>query len=375
MNFNKKYINYILFASLLATVTIACSTSNSEETVQQVNIEKQQVVIEVDTASVLKNRPIYRVKLPGELEPYESVDIHAKVRGFVKNIYVDIGDEVKKGQLLAILEAPELNLDNLTDKANQEKLKTQYSFSKQNYERLYNASISKKGAIAELEIERAYSKLMADSAAYLSALSVTQRSNQINDYLQIRAPFSGVIVARNVSIGALVGENNSQGLFSVSQNDKLRLTVSAPEIHSQSIYKGLEGQFTVIGHPDKEFKATLSRSADVLNSQDRSLALQFDVINKNKVLKGGDYAEVTLSFQRGDSSYFVPTESIINSQSGTFVLTANEQIIQKIKVKTGIRWEDMIEVFGPLKEKDIIIKKGSEELIAEQIVNFKQNDI
>lgn len=373
MNLTKNFIKYVLLAPLIIILGVACNTSNSEETVQQTNAQNQQLTLEVDTARVLKYRPIYTVKLPGELQPYESVDIHAKVRGFVKDIYVDIGDEVKQGQLLALLEAPELNQDKLIDKANQEKLKTQYNFSKQNYERLYNASLSKKGAIAEIEIERAYSKLMADSAAYLSALSVTKRSNQINDYLQIRAPFSGIIVARNVSVGALVGENNSQSIFSISQNEKLRLTVSAPEIHSQSVYDELESTFSVIGHPDKEFTATLSRSASVLNSQDRSLALQFDVANKNKILKGGDYAEVKLALQRRDSSFFVPTESIINSQSGTFILIANNQTIKKTKVKTGINWKDKTEVFGPLQNNDIVVKKGTEELYDEQIVNFKQN--
>lgn len=371
---NRKYNKAIYIAALLITLGVAGCQTKSEESNQQNEAVQASALMEVNVVAVTKDRPSYAVQLPGELKPYESVDIHAKVRGFVKRILVDIGDQVHEGQLLAELEAPEIHLDNHADRANQEKLRTQYIFSKQSYERLQNAANSKKGAISDIELERAYSKFMADSAAYLSALSITERSSQINKYLQIRAPFSGTIVSKNVSAGALVGENNSQSLFTISQNSKLRLTVSVPEIHSNSTYEGIESQFKVMGHPNKEFTAKLSRSSQVLNSLDRSLNLEFDVVNTGGLLRGGDYAEVTIPFQRNDSTFFVPLQSVINTQSGSYVIKVEDGTLQRIKVKTAIRLDDKAEIFGNIKENDVILEKASEELIDGQKVKVKNNE-
>lgn len=366
---NNMKIN-ILKLIFCTSVLASCSTTESGQ--QEADTPSLSTESGYEITAVERDRPQHTVQLPGELRPYETAEIHAKMRGFIKKLYVDIGDHVQEGQLLAEIEAPELALDNEADQANQQKLLTQYKFSKQAYERLKNASDSKRGSIADLELERAYSTLISDSAAYASATTLTRRSSKIHEYLRIRAPFSGNIVQRNISVGALVGDGQSTPLFSIAKNDKLRLAVAVPEIHANSVYPGMESNFTVMSYPNREFTALLSRDSRVLNSTDRSLNLEFDVDNKEGILRGGDYAEVKIPLHRADSTYFVNSKSVINTQRGTFILKVdNESKVEWVQVRTGIQTPQSTEVFGNLNVGDRIILHATEEITDGQNITIQ----
>ncbi|WP_233788943.1 efflux RND transporter periplasmic adaptor subunit, partial [Chryseobacterium scophthalmum] len=200
------------------------------------------------TTEIKLINPTYQISVPGELKPYESVQIFAKVAGFIKKIYVDRGSVVTKGQLLAVLEAPEMNQDYLSDKSSQQKTYTDYLYAKQAFERLQDAA-STKGAVADIELDRAKSIMQSSKATYEASKAGTGRSSQMNQYLRITAPFSGVIMDRNLSVGALVGPNSGMALFSIAQKNKLRLTVSLPEKHASSVNEGIVAQFTVNSIP------------------------------------------------------------------------------------------------------------------------------
>ena len=165
-----------------------------------------------------------------ELLPYEQVNIHPKIKGFIKKIYVDRGSHVTKGQLLAQLEAPEIGEQFAASQSATGTAYQKYLFSKQSYDRLKEAS-KKNGAVASIELERAYAQLLGDGASYKSSKSVASASGQIKNYLKITAPFSGVITGRFMSEGALVGDNAGKGepLFKLAQQNRLRLTVGIPE--------------------------------------------------------------------------------------------------------------------------------------------------
>ncbi|MFD1630168.1 efflux RND transporter periplasmic adaptor subunit [Pseudopedobacter beijingensis] len=356
---------------LILLLAMGCKQATKNEGEQQ---GKDAVQKAIEWVNPELDRPKYEVQLPGELKPYESVDIYAKVKGFIRKIYVDRGDAVKKGQLLATLEAPELNHQYGSDKANQEKLYAQYLFSKQSYDRLLQASDKKNGSISAIELDKAKSLMLSDSAAYTSSKSITSRASQLQDYLRITAPFDGIIMAKNVSEGALVGENSQQPLFSLAQNTKLRLSVAVPEVYSNSVYTGLEADFSVLAYPDRKFKAVLSRNASIIDDRDRSLALEFDVINNASEMRGGDYAEVSIPFQRKEATWWLPASAIMQTQSGTFVISVNDEgVANRIPVKVGVRQTEKTEVFGHLNETSRIIKQASEEIIeGEKVNNLKK---
>lgn len=351
-------IKYIFIPIIFGMMATSCS---EKKEVENETKKAVQPVQSFETTEIKRLNPTYQISVPGDLKPYESVQVFAKVPGFIRKIYVDRGSVVSKGQLLAVLEAPEMNQDYLSDKSSQQKMYTDYLYAKQAFERLQDASKTK-GAVADIELDRAKSIMQSSKASYEASKAGTGRSSQMNQYLRITAPFDGVIMDRNLSAGALVGPNSVTALFSMAQKNKLRLTVSLPEKHASSITEGMEAEFTVNSIPGKIFNAHLSRNSGLISQENRSMTLEFDVSNPGSVLKGGEYAQVQLNLKRNETSFFVPTKSILQTQSGTFVMTFNDDTVKRVAIKEGVTFEKLTEVFGELSENDKILIKPSEEL-------------
>ena len=359
---NKKVNNSLIIKLALPLVTILLFSScgqreqtpaNTKESIQNNRAVPKTVALKMDN-------PEYEISVPAELRPYEQVAIYAKVTGFVQRLFVDRGSLVKKGQLLAILEAPEMDQRLNADRSSEQKLYSDYLFAKQSFDRLREASRTA-GAVADIELEKSKSAMESSLAAYNASKAGTAGTSQLREYLNIRAPFDGVITDRNVSVGALAGTNSNVPLFTIAQGNRLRLTLSLPEKHAASIHQDMPATFTVSSRPGEQFSTKLSRSATLLDQQDRSLKIEFDVPNSKNRLQGGDYAQVKLRLKRKTPTYWVPQKSVIQSQSGTFLFTLNQGEIKKVAIKEGIRADSLIEVFGSLKQEDMILLNPSEE--------------
>lgn len=359
---NTKLYLGVLIAS--AGLLGACSQSNSKQLDNDSGEGKAQpevVGMKMSGSIIQKLNPDYSISLPAELHPYEQVSVHAKVSGFIKQIFANRGDYVKKGQLLATLEAPELEQQYLRDKSNEQKANNDYVYAKQAYDRLVDAS-NTAGAVAEIELDRAKSAMESAYSSFKAAQAQTQHSSQLKEYLRIVAPFDGIITQRNVSVGALSGASSEIPIFFIAQNDKLRLTLSVPEKHASSVQPASVASFTVSSQPGEEFDAKLSRSSGMLSQGDRSLTLEFDVDNSDGVLQGGDYAQVKLQLKRRKASLWVDNNSILKSQSGTYLLTVKEGELKKVAIHEGVRLDSITEVFGNFANGDTIILKPSEEM-------------
>ncbi|GEM64901.1 RND transporter MFP subunit [Sphingobacterium faecium NBRC 15299] len=357
-------ITRLTLALALSIPLTACLQQENQVNKEAKKTEKR---INHPTASVQFIHPEYEISIPAELKPYEQVAVFAKVSGFVKQLYVDRGDHVRKGQLLAVLEAPEMNQRYLSDKATEQKIYSDYLFAQQAYDRLKDASTTS-GAVAAIELDRAKSNVESARASFEASKASTSHTSQLQQYLRITAPFDGVITERNVSIGALAGSSSNQSLFIIAQENKLRLTLSLPEKHAASVQQGVRANFTVSSQPGKIFETTLSRTSGLLAQHDRSLTLEFDVNNISGELQGGDYAQVKLMLKRKQPSTWVPKKSILTTQSGTFILILDNQEIKRIPIKEGIYLDTLTEVFGQVSADSQIILKPSEE-IKEGIIN------
>ena len=317
----------------------------------------------VALSQALQDRPEYFLTLPGELRPFEQVEIYPKVKGFIKALYADRGSQVKKGQLLAVLEAPEITQQYISAQAGSRKLYETFRYSKQSFKRLKMAA-AKSGAVAAIEIDKARSQVRSDSAAYAAAQANTRAIGQMRAYLHIRAPFAGTIINRMVSVGALVGDNTATGtaLFTMAQQEKLRLTVDIPEKHAPSLLPGTRVSFTVNGHPGKTFTSTLARNGRMVSQQQRAVRAEFDVSNPDKTLNGGEYAQVKLTLRRPEATVWVPASSVVRAQSGIFVLQVADGRVHRVPVTEGIRRDTLQEVFGQIAPGDTVVLKGTEEL-------------
>ncbi len=361
MKFNFKYIRTIGGVALLSTFILgSCSDSKAKENANA-DTAKTSAKQEIVTKPISQFHPEYELTIPGELEPAEQVSLYAKVNGFVKKLYVDIGDVVKKGQLLAVLEAPEMDQRLVSDRSSEQKVQSDYLYAQQNLERLQEAAKTE-GAVAAIELDRAESAMNSAKSAYESSKAQTGHSAQMQKYLHVVAPFNGVITERNVSEGALVGPGSGQPVFRVADEQNLKLKIALPEKHAGSVNEAMEVSFTVNSQPGKNFDANLSRSSGIINSQNRAVYLEFDVTNSDRNLNGGEYAQVKLKLKRQSPTFWVSPQNILNTQSGLFILTKNKDDIQRIAVKEGVRMDTITEVFGNLKEGDLIVQKPTEQM-------------
>ena len=364
ISINRKKAALLALTILLVLLLSACSQKEQEKTQAKKEYAKS---MNYKTAPVQVINPEYEISVPAELKPYEQVSLYAKVTGFVQRLYVDRGDRVRKGQLLAVLEAPEMQQQYLSDKSNEQKVYSDYLYAKQAYDRLITASKTT-GAIADIELDRAKSAMESAKSTYDASKAGTAHSSQLQQYLRITAPFDGVITQRNISVGALAGAGSNIPLFMIAQSNKLRLTLSLPEKHASSVQQEMNATFTVSSQPGKTFDAGLSRTSGLLDQQDRSLTLEFDVNNPSHELQGGDYAQVKLKLKRKNPTNWVQTRSILNTQSGTYILTLNNDEVKRIAVHEGIRLDTLTEVFGNLDPEDKIIIKPSEEIKEGRII-------
>ncbi|EFK56694.1 efflux RND transporter periplasmic adaptor subunit [Sphingobacterium spiritivorum] len=364
ISINRKKAALLALTILLVLLLSACSQKEQEKTQAKKEYAKS---MNYKTAHVQVINPEYEISVPAELKPYEQVSVYAKVTGFVQRLYVDRGDRVRKGQLLAVLEAPEMQQQYLSDKSNEQKVYSDYLYAKQAYDRLITASKTT-GAIADIELDRAKSVMESAKSTYDASKAGTAHSSQLQQYLRITAPFDGVITQRNISVGALAGAGSNIPLFMIAQSNKLRLTLSLPEKHASSVQQEMNATFTVSSQPGKTFDAGLSRTSGLLDQQDRSLTLEFDVNNPSDELQGGDYAQVKLKLKRKNPTNWVQTRSILNTQSGTYILTLNNDEVKRIAVHEGIRLDTLTEVFGNLDPEDKIIIKPSEEIKEGRII-------
>jgi len=322
-----------------------------------------------ETGIVAEKALSSNARIPGQLKPYNEVNIFPKVNGFVKSLYVDRGTIVRKGQLLMKLEAPEM--ESQLQAANSKYLQAQENAvaSKEKYQRLKQAA-QEPGSVSPLDLDNALSKMKADDAMARSEQSNVASVRAMQDYLNIRAPFDGMIVQRNVSPGALVspGKGTDQPMLTLQDISKLRLEVYIPEDYVDKVDLNKPVSFTFNAMPGDVQTAKISRSSNALGSM-RSEAIEIDVQNKNGSLKPGMYAEVRIPMLSGAKSLLVPNSSIVRSTEREYVVLVKNGKASLTDIKEGMASHDSTEVFGNLKAGDLVVNHANDELKEGTVIN------
>jgi len=328
------------------------------------------------------------ITLSGEFRPFQEVDVHAKVAGYIRKIYVDVGDHVKTGQTLAILEVPELDaqlqgadaaIRRSKDavrrvKGDLDRAESMHHATHLDYARLKQASDARPGLIAEQELDNAMAKdkegeaqISADEAALSEAqnqLDVSfaeqRQLSAMSDYARIVAPFNGVITKRGADTGALVQagtSSNAQALpvVSVAQTDLFRLTLPVPESAVPMIRLGT----TVTVHVqalNRDFEGKVARFADAVNQETRTMHTEVDVHNTDGSIIEGMYAEVELTLAKKVNALGVPIQAVNRNGSEATVLTVNSQDrIEEHAVRLGIEGVNQVEIISGLNPKDRVV--------------------
>jgi membrane fusion protein, multidrug efflux system len=335
----------------------ACGGNQAEKAVKQG--QSEQPVVKLLT---LKLEPVSnKLNLTGEIIPFDRANIYARTPGYVREVKVDIGTKVKKGQILCILDAPELNAAQAQSQSNSMGAKAKYESSRTTFLRLLKAAQTP-GAVADNELDIARNQMKTDSTVYQASRSATQANKAIEDYLVIRSPFNGVVTARNVFKGDFVDNGGKTMLFSVEDNSSLRIDVAVPEAFNSTKLKDNEASFTVSANPGQVFKAKLARKSDAVDPQTRSETWEFMFPNTTGLLKPGMFAQITLPVSRPKDGFIVPFKAVVTTQERKFVIRVENGKTKWVDVKTGFTNKDKTEIAGDLKVGDQIVGQANEEL-------------
>jgi membrane fusion protein (multidrug efflux system) len=345
-----------IYAGFFILFCLACTHSGKDEKAASGNKEK------VFDAIILKaDKKPMEISLPAEIRPFESAKIYSKVSGFIKSIKVDIGSIVKKGDVLAIIEAPELNAQLSESRFKRDAAKARFLSNRDTYER-YKESAETAGVISMSDIEKTKNQMIADSANYSASQSYFNSIQDLNNYLQITSPFDGIVTIRNLNIGDIVGNNASKPIFELENNKVLRIRVSIPEALVGNELVSREVSFNVSAFPEQLFNAHFARKAGSIDISTRSEIWEFETNNSTHKLQAGMYAEIKLKLIRTSPSIFVPKTAIVTSLEKSFVIRLRSDITEWVDVSKGNSIADKIEIFGSLKENDIILINSNEEI-------------
>lgn len=341
---------------VIACFIIACG----EKKVSTTTSTSAEAIDTVPVFILSDTRVNKSIELSAELLPYEKADLAARVEGYVRDIRVDIGDRVRKGQTLAVIDAPEMQTKYAEYQAALSAAQAKYRSSTDVYQRLLRASQAKtSGIVAPVELERSRNQKLADSAAYQGARRLAQSYRQVAGYLTIAAPFNGVISARSADRGALVGK--STNLLTIQNTSTLRLRVAVPELYVSAGTLSKTVPFKVESNPNKLFTAELIRKSGAIDPINRTETWEYRFNNTGNELMAGSFAYVQLNLNRDGASFVVPPGAIATNQERRFVIAVKNNKTEWIDVRQGMSTESGIEIFGNLANGDTLVTRATDE--------------
>jgi membrane fusion protein (multidrug efflux system) len=349
---------FLLIIILAALFVYGCSDNKAaDKKTTPADTAPHYTLVKAERASVEQT-----IKLPAQLAAYQEVSIFPKVNGYVTSVLVDIGSHVKKGQLLMVLDAPELEQAVIQAKEKYARTVSDYAISRDNYERLLQAARTP-GAISPMDLASAKAKRDADSSLSNAEKANWQMQQTMMAYLRVTAPFDGVITQRNVHPGALVSaENKDKPMLELKEVDHLRLQVDIPESIAATLRKDQEVSFYLSAWPGKKMTGRISRVSMNINMQFRTERVELDVFNKGEELTPGMYADVLFDSKGNINSLSVPKSAVVTSTERKYVIAVRNGRTVKVDVGTGNESADKIEVIGALQPGEEVIANANDEL-------------
>jgi RND family efflux transporter MFP subunit len=304
------------------------------------------------------------IVLPGNTQAFTDAPIFARTNGYVKSWHVDIGARVKKGQLLAEIETPEV--DQQLEQARAD-LKTaqanlrQAEITADRWEALW-----KTDSVSKQETDQAVSTFHAMKATVDSNASNVRRLQELQGFQKIYAPFDGVITARNTDIGALINSGASttgQELFHLAAINTLRVFVAVPQLYSQALRPGATASLTLDEFPGKVFSGTIARNSNSIDPASRTLLVEVDVDNRNGTLLPGAYVRVHLKLPQSVNSVTIPANTLLFRSEGLRVGVVRNGRAELVPLTIGRDYGSSVEVVSGLQPTDAVIVNPSDSLI------------
>ncbi|MDE3185901.1 MAG: efflux RND transporter periplasmic adaptor subunit [Acidobacteriota bacterium] len=396
-----KRFSFLLLAGLASVATlgiVACGSKATGSNAQAAEVPSASV------SAVTRGTIVHTLNLAGQFQPYQVVDVHAKVSGYIKDIYVDIGDKVRQGQVLAVLEVPELSAQlkgTVADVAQSkdEIVRAQHEVVRAesvhaalhaDFARLKQASQAQPGLIAQQELDDAQAKDLASEAqidAARSALSAArqksasasannERVSALKDYTKVTAPLDGVIIWRYADTGALIqagtsSDTQSLPIVKLSQSGLLRLRLPVPEDAVSYIREGATVNVRVDA-VHRTFAGKIVRFTRNVSLATRTMETEIDVENRDLSLTPGMYANTAIQLEQHDNVLTIPEPAVIQDGNKTTVLVVDsDHRVQIRNVQIGLQGSNRVEVKSGLQEGDLVITGAQSNYQSGEVVRPK----
>jgi RND family efflux transporter MFP subunit len=326
----------------------------------------------VSVVSPKRTTPADEVILPGNVQPYISSPIYARTNGYLKKWYFDIGAHVKKGQLLAVIETPEV--DQQLQQARSNLLTAQANLELASITKTRYEGLLKKNAVSQQDVDNAVGTYNANAAIVEADKATVQQYSALVSFEKVYAPFDGVITARNTDIGDLINSGSSSNvktdLFHIAQPGTLRVYVNVPEEYSRGIAVGMTADLSLAEFPDRKFQGRVVRTADAINVTTRTLLIEIDVANPTGTLLTGSYAEVHLAVPTQSSTFLLPVNTLLFRTEGLRVGVVKDGKVVLTTVTPGHDFGNEIEIVSGLKANDQVIINPPDSLVSAQQVQI-----
>jgi RND family efflux transporter MFP subunit len=327
----------------------------------------------VSVVSPTLTEPTQDIRLPGTTQPFTDASLFARTNGYVKGWYFDIGARVKKGELLAEIETPEVDQQLQQARADLETAQANLRQAEITAERWQG--LVESGAVSKQETDQAVNSLGAMKATVSSNAANVRRLEQLQSFEKILAPFDGVITARNLDVGVLVNAGStttpSQELFHMAAIDRLRVFVAVPEVYAPAARPGAQATLTLDAFPGRTFRGTLVRTANAIDLTARTLLVEVDVDNPKGELLPGAYVFVHLQLPKNVRSVTIPVNALIFRAQGLQVAVVRDGQAQLVPITIGRDDGGFVEVVRGLEPSDQVIVAPSDSLTSGTRVRVK----
>jgi RND family efflux transporter MFP subunit len=318
----------------------------------------------VATAVRARSAPLV---LPGTLQPLHEAVVYARSAGYVRRWYADIGARVGAGQVLATIEAPEVDQEVQQAQAQLKQANATLALAKSDLDRW--KSLARDSAVSRQELDQKTAAYEASAATVNAQRANVQRLMSVQGYSRVTAPFAGVVTARNIDVGALVSPGTSGagtgglGLFRVSQTDTMRVYVNVPQSLVSSIHIGQSANVSLAEQHDRVFAGRVARTADALDPATRTLLVEVDVANTDRSLLAGSFVQVSLATTAMVSPVVVPANALLFNDSGTQVVVVDDHNIAHYhKVAVGRDYGATVEILSGVDEGATVALNPSDDI-------------
>jgi len=340
----------------------------------QHTLEKTTAIAAIPSVNVIYPAPSTlssEIALPGNTQAFTDTPIYSRTSGYLKSWYFDIGAHVRKGQLMAQIETPEL--DQQLQVAQADLKSSQANLDLANVTSARYQNLLKTNSVSKQETDVAMSDAAAKQAAVDASMANVRRLEQLQSFEKVYAPFDGIVTARNIDIGALIqaGENTTpKELFHLAAIGKIRVFVSVPEAYSPAIKDGGKAALTLDEYPGRQFIGTIARNSSAIDQTTRTLNVEVDIDNPKSELLPGAYVFVHFKVPEHAVSLMIPSDTLLFRAEGLRVGVVRNGRVQLVPVTIGRDEGANVEIASGLTTSDAVILNPSDSLASGQEVQI-----